>query len=283
MAKKRMFSMDIVDSDAFLDLTPSAQALYFHLGMRADDDGFVGNAKKVTRMVGLKTSDLSLLIARRFLLDFGNGVVCIKHWWMNNTIKTDRYTPTNYGDEKKRLEIKENKAYTERKAETKRKQSGAQTDTEAETERNANGNKMFPLDLGLVSGLDIYNTHRECTCTRVDECLELVKEVSPVLFERHRLKPNSDFNLGMLLRDANYTLDEIKALCEKANKTYIVQPKYKTLDLLWVLNNKAKVEAAEIIEATPSTGGGNGAGRESIVSQMSRIYNKLKEEEENAS
>lgn len=280
MTKKRMFSMDIVDSDAFLDLTPSAQALYFHLGMRADDDGFVGNAKKVTRMIGAKTSDLQLLIRKRFLLEFSDGIVCIKHWYINNTIKTDRYVPTTYSEERKRLEIKENKAYTERKRNT----SGTQT----ETEWNQDGTQTEPQcfrrkeedsrDLGESN-----NTHRECTCTRVDECLELVKEVSPVLFERHRLKPNSDFNLGMLLRDANYTLDEIKALCEKANKTYIVQPKYKTLDLLWVLNNKAKVEAAEIIEATPSTGGGNGEGRESIVSQMSRIYNKLKEEEENAS
>ena len=307
MAKKRMFSMDIVDSDAFLDLTPSAQALYFHLCMRADDDGFVGNAKKIIRMLDLSDIDLDLLIDRRFVLDFGNGVICIKHWWMNNTIRADRYTPTNYTDEKKRLEIKENKSYTELKTEPERSQNGAKTAPKTETERSINGNqtttKCLPMtttvnqtatndnqmstpDKDLVLGLDlglVYNTHCEragaCTCTRVDECLELVKEVSPILFERHRLKASSDFNLGMLLRDANYTAGEIKALCEKANKTYIVQPKYKTLDLLWVLNNKAKVEAAEIIEATATVSGGNGAGRESIVSQMTRIYNRLKEEE----
>ena len=113
MAKKRMFSIDIVGSDAFLDLPYSAQCLYFQLGMRADDDGFVGNPKTIQRISGTKASDLELLVKKRFLLQFPSGVVVIKHWKINNQIQKDRYTPTVYTEEYQSLYIKDNKAYTE--------------------------------------------------------------------------------------------------------------------------------------------------------------------------
>lgn len=113
MAKKRMFNVDIVGSDAFLDLPHTAQALYFQLGMRADDDGFVGNPKTIQRIAGTKASDLELLVKKRFLLQFPSGVVVIKHWKINNQIQKDRYTPTVYTEEYQSLYIKDNKAYTE--------------------------------------------------------------------------------------------------------------------------------------------------------------------------
>jgi hypothetical protein len=110
---RRMFSSQIVDSDAFLDMPSSAQALYFHLGMRADDDGFVGNPRKILKMVGGNDDDLRLLVAKRFLLSFESGVVVIKHWLIHNLIRGDRYHETQYLEEKKTLTIKENKSYTE--------------------------------------------------------------------------------------------------------------------------------------------------------------------------
>ena len=113
MAKKRMFNVDIVGSDAFLDLPHTAQALYFQLGMRADDDGFVGNPKTIQRIAGTKASDLELLVKKRFLLQLPSGVVVIKHWKINNQIQKDRYTPTVYTEEYQSLYIKDNKAYTE--------------------------------------------------------------------------------------------------------------------------------------------------------------------------
>ena len=113
MAKKRMFNVDIVGSDAFLDLPHTAQALYFQLGMRADDDGFVGNPKTIQRIAGTKASDLELLVKKRFLLQFPSGVVVIKHWKINNQIQKDRYMPTVYTEEYQSLYIKDNKAYTE--------------------------------------------------------------------------------------------------------------------------------------------------------------------------
>ena len=114
MAEKRMFTQKIIDSDAFLDMPLSTQALYFHLNMRADDDGFVNNPKRIQRTVGASEDDLKLLIAKRFLICFENGVIVIKHWRMHNTLKSDRYRPTQYQEEYKMLEVKENKAYTER-------------------------------------------------------------------------------------------------------------------------------------------------------------------------
>ena len=115
MANKRMFCLDIVNSDAFLDMPLSAQALYFHLGMRADDDGFIGNPKSIQRLAGASQDDLMLLITKRFLIAFDNGVIVIKHWRMNNYIQKDRKKDTTYIELLNSLEVKENGSYTEKK------------------------------------------------------------------------------------------------------------------------------------------------------------------------
>ncbi len=112
MAERRMFAKTIIDSDAFLDMPITSQALYFHLSMRADDDGFINNPKKIMRMVGCSQDDLKLLLAKSFVIGFESGVIVIKHWKIHNYIRTDRYKPTVYEEEKSRLEAKGNKAYT---------------------------------------------------------------------------------------------------------------------------------------------------------------------------
>ncbi len=112
MAERRMFAKTIIDSDAFLDMPLSTQALYFHLSMRADDDGFINNPKKIQRMIGASDDDLKLLIAKSFLIPFESGIVVIKHWKIHNYIQKDRYKKTVYAEEAKMLGIKENKAYT---------------------------------------------------------------------------------------------------------------------------------------------------------------------------
>ena len=116
MAERRMFAKTIIDSDAFLDMPLSAQALYFHLSMRADDDGFINNPKKIQRMIGASDDDCKLLLLKRFLIIFESGVVVIKHWKIHNYIRNDRYKPTIYKDEKALLVEKENKAYTEKES-----------------------------------------------------------------------------------------------------------------------------------------------------------------------
>ncbi len=107
-----MFAKTIIDSDAFLDMPLSTQALYFHLSMRGDDEGFINNPKKIQRMVGATDDDIKLLIAKNFIIPFESGVVVIKHWKIHNYIRNDRLVETKYQEEKKLLGIKENGAYT---------------------------------------------------------------------------------------------------------------------------------------------------------------------------
>lgn len=114
MAERRMFTQKIIDSDAFLDMPLSSQALYFHLNMRADDDGFVNNPKRIQRTIGASDDDLKLLLAKRFVIGFESGVLVIKHWRMHNTLRRDRYNPTQYQEELAMLEVKDNNAYTEK-------------------------------------------------------------------------------------------------------------------------------------------------------------------------
>ena len=112
MAERRMFAKTIIDSDAFLDMPLSTQALYFHLSMRADDDGFINNPKKIQRTIGCCDDDLKLLLAKNYIFAFESGVVVIKHWKIHNLIRSDRYKATVYQEEKAQLSVKDNKAYT---------------------------------------------------------------------------------------------------------------------------------------------------------------------------
>jgi len=113
MADKRMFSKLIVDSDAFLDMPLSTQALYFHLSMRADDEGFINNPKKIMRMIGASQNELAILISKRFVLVFDSGVIVIKHWRLHNIIRQDRLKETVHLEERSGLKLNKNESYTE--------------------------------------------------------------------------------------------------------------------------------------------------------------------------
>jgi len=106
-----MFSNKIIDSDRFLDMPQSTQSLYFHLGMRADDDGFINNPKIIMRMVGSSQDDMKILIIKEYILPFESGIVVIKDWKINNYIAKDRYTPTLHTEEMNLLTICDNKSY----------------------------------------------------------------------------------------------------------------------------------------------------------------------------
>lgn len=107
-----MFARTIVESDAFLDMPLSAQALYLHLGMSADDWGFVNNTRSIRRMCGASEDDLRILISKKFILTFDSGAAVIKSWWVNNYVQADRRHPTRYQDELATLYLDENKSYT---------------------------------------------------------------------------------------------------------------------------------------------------------------------------
>lgn len=113
MAEKRMFAKSIVLSDAFLDMPMSARCLYFTLSMFADDDGFVGSPKGIMRQCGASQDDMMVLLQKRFILAFDSGVIVIKHWRINNFLRTDRHKDTTYQEELATLMIDEKGAYTE--------------------------------------------------------------------------------------------------------------------------------------------------------------------------
>lgn len=111
MAQRRMFSLQIIDTDDFLDMPASTQNLYFHLGMRADDDGLLGNAKTIKRIVGASDDDLKILVAKGYLIVLTDSVLAIRDWHIHNYVQKDRYHETVYKKQKKMLELNSNKQY----------------------------------------------------------------------------------------------------------------------------------------------------------------------------
>ena len=111
MAKRRMFSKDVIDTDHFLEMPMTAQVLYFHLALRADDDGFVSSPKRILRLIGAGEDDMKVLIAKSFIIPFDVGICVIRHWKIHNYIQKDRYSPTVYQDQFKLLKENSNKTY----------------------------------------------------------------------------------------------------------------------------------------------------------------------------
>mgnify|MGYP001008931975 CR=1 FL=1 len=109
MAQRRMFSRKITETDRFLEMPLSSQALYFHLNMGADDEGFIDKAKTTQRTIGASDDDMKLLIAKGFLIPFDSGVVVIRHWRIHNYIRSDRFQSTLHQDEKTQLEYDHSK------------------------------------------------------------------------------------------------------------------------------------------------------------------------------
>lgn len=142
MAQKRMFSLNVVDTDNFLEMPISSRLLYYELGMRADDDGFVDNWKKILMFTGLKEDDMKVLIAKQFIIPFESGIIVIKHWRMNNYLQKDRTKPTIHQEELKQLNLDSNNVYN---MDTKRIHSIEQNsiDKNSIKERNTKERKVF--------------------------------------------------------------------------------------------------------------------------------------------
>lgn len=200
MAEKRMFAKQIIDSDVFLDMPLSTQALYFHLSMRADDDGFVDNPKKIQRMIGASSDDLKLLMAKRYILTFESGVIVIKHWRMHNTLRMDRYKPTVYQEEMSTLAIKGNKSYTEaaRLAEIKGgKPNGNQVATQIRLDKNS-------IDKDIVG-------KKPTTDPTYKEIVDYLNEKTNSHY-RHTTKATQRIINGRL--SENFTVDDFKRVID---------------------------------------------------------------------
>lgn len=112
MAKRRMFSLDIIDTDIFIEMPQSSRLLYYELCMRADDDGFVSSPKKIMKMAGCSEDDFKVLISKQFVIPFNTGIIVIKHWRIHNYIQKDRYKETIYKYEKSLIQLDKNDMYT---------------------------------------------------------------------------------------------------------------------------------------------------------------------------
>lgn len=177
MAQRRMFSLEVCDTDNFLDLPVSSQALYFHLGLRADDCGFVGSPKKITAMVNCSADDLKLLIAKGYIIPFQSGVCVITHWKLNNYIQRDRFHETRYLAEKSMLSVKEDQSYC---MDTDCIQNVYNLDTEVRL-----GKSKASLELGEGKGADKPPTptpsRKKFVPPTLDEVTAYVKERGSVV------------------------------------------------------------------------------------------------------
>ena len=178
MAERRMFSMKILGSDAFLDLPLSAQALYLHLCMRADDDGFLNNAKAIKRLIGASDKDIDILTEKRFILKFDSGAIVIKHWRIHNALRKDRYHKTQYQDELATLSVKENGAYTEHgnQLATKWQPNGNQLATEDRIGKDSIGNVSSYEDTMRAPAKKIFNLYNEICGKVLPRAKELTEE-----------------------------------------------------------------------------------------------------------
>lgn len=199
-----MFAKTIIDSDAFLDMPLSTQSLYFHLSMRADDEGFINNPKKIQRMIGASDDDLKLLIAKSFIIPFESGIVVIKHWKIHNYIRGDRIHLTKYIEEKALLKEKENGAYT------------ITADICQTSDRHVDGNLDTEVRLGKVSiGKDsIYSAN----FTHFWEVYPKKKEKSRA-YACYKARLNDGYSEDELLKAAQNYAQECKK--EKREERYI--------------------------------------------------------------
>lgn len=198
MADKRMFNKKITTSDAFRDMPVSAQNLYFHLNMEADDDGFVNKPRQIMQAVKASEDDLKLLIVKRFIIGFDSGIIVIKHWRMHNTLRKDRYHPTDYQEELRMLGIKENGTYSE---------IPIALPENVATKWQPNGNQMATeIRLDKISihqqEQDIYNNARENLIDSFTN--ELCRPITPIEMEL------------LLQWEKDYSLDLVKLALKEA-------------------------------------------------------------------
>ena len=217
MAERRMFAKTIIDSDAFLEMPTTSQLLYFHLSMRADDDGFVNKPKSLMRMVGCKDDDLKLLFVKKFLIPFESGVVVIKHWKIHNYIRKDTYTETKYKEEKATLELDENSAY--RLAEESPLQLRDGSVTSPSTQVRLGEDRLGKDRIGEVSKGKKETTHDLLQRLLPDYTIPMVLQVKMgewITYKTERKEQYKEQGMKSLLRqiETNCVLYGDQAICD---------------------------------------------------------------------
>lgn len=244
MAERRMFSKKIVDSDAFKTMSLAAQALYFHLGMAADDDGVVNNAVSITRSIGATQEALEELVSsRRFLLKGPNGVYVVKHWKINNVVRADRYVKTTYSDVLENLEVKEDGAYTEKQKST---DNGIQSDNQVTTNCQPSDNQMSEngcigkdrlgkdnisispkVDILVASG-EADEPNPEKKAINYSEIQTLYNKICVHLSKCTKLSEGRKANIRARIAEG-YTVEDFKKAFEKAEASDFLTGKTKVM------------------------------------------------------
>lgn len=205
VAERRMFTKKITESDAFLDMPLSAQALYFHINMAADDDGFVNNPRKIQRVIGASEDDLKLLLMKNFLIAYDNGVIVVKHWRMHNYIQKDRYHPTVYQEEFSTLAVKKNGAYTTslNTLDTKCIQNVSNLDTEVRLGKDSIGKVSIGKDNNNV-GIPDY----------AGQVKEIIEYFNLKTHSKYRADSKGNRNLIIPRLKDGYEVDDFKRIID---------------------------------------------------------------------
>ena len=243
MAERRMFAKSIVLSDAFLDMPLGARCLYMTMGMVADDDGFVNNAKSIIRITGASDDDLRVLVAKKFVLPFEDGVLVIKHWRINNYLRSDRYQATKYTENKEKLLIDNNGAYT-------MNDFGIPSSGIPSIGKDSIGKDS--IDNNISSSVSSDNRKEDIT-TIVDKWNDLkdigIKSIS-------KLKPGTDRYKRLCQRIDDYGLEEVLRAIDNIKDSKFLQT-WQGFTFDWFVrpNNFIKVLDGNY------TGGKDGSGR----------------------
>lgn len=247
MADKRMFSSKIIDSDAFIDMSPMARLLYFNLSLHADDDGFTNSARREMKIVGAQDTDLNELIDNKFIIKFDSGVVAIKHWRINNTIRSDRYKATTYTDEKSLLTIEPNGAYTMKKddfsvgipSDNQQKITGIPSDNQCVPQIRGGEDRLDKDRLGEIRlGEGCACVHEETSEMQAD-CLTSPSQESPVIYfpTKNGVQPIYQSDIDNLTNYYNGAIDvkaEILACAENSRAKPEGVSSWQTAVTVWI-------------------------------------------------
>ena len=281
MANKRMFTMKIVDSDAFLDMPLSTQCLYFHLNMRADDDGFVGNAKRIMKVIGASEDDLKILIAKRFLLVFEDGVIVIKHWRMHNTLSQNRYHETQYLDEKSMLRIKDNGSYSLESGKSIDDTKLIESAKRQSSRRTVDGQKTdSDIDLDLDLDLDkecIITDSKESVCrTEVQRAVDAWNSLGDIGIKSvSKMSSTSKRYKSLVARIKEYGSDKVIEAIESIRNSDFLRGKNRngwtiTFDWFILPNNFPKVLDGNYTNQ-------EGQKQRTGDAKLDRLYNRVSE------
>lgn len=199
-----MFSKQITETDFFMDMPLSAQALYLHFIMNADDDGFIGNAKTILRMVGASNDDLKLLMAKQFILTFDDGITVIKDWRIHNYIQKDRYHKTIYSEHLRELKLDDNGAYLK----------GKTMDTECIQDVSKMDTQVRLGKVRLVKDSNIYSSSEDEPHIDLKEFKEIISYLNEKAGTKYRSSGNKTQRLIKARFNDGFNIDDFKKVID---------------------------------------------------------------------